>query len=156
MRTLIIGYGNRGRNDDGVGWFVVERLEDVGLPGVELVASHQLEVDHAETISQFDVIIFVDAASVDSRQLLTRAVVFPKLQEHAVSHHLTPADVLALCQSLYRRQPQAILFSIRGHDFNFGSTLSAATERAALEAVREIRHVVEHYATNTGGRAACA
>ena len=60
MKTLVLGYGNRSRTDDGVGWFVLERLQELGLPDVELHTSHQLDVDHAELISSFDDVIFVD------------------------------------------------------------------------------------------------
>jgi hydrogenase maturation protease len=138
MKTLVIGYGNRSRCDDGVGWFVVEELQKLGLPDVELQTAHQLEVDVAETVSHFDAVVFVDAATAESRELVTRTEVTPRLQGHAVAHYLIPADVLALCQSLYRRQPQAILFSIRGHDFNFGTTLSPLTERAAWQVVEQV------------------
>jgi len=142
MRTLIIGYGNRSRADDAVGWFVVEQLERLRLPGVELLTSHQLEVDHAELVSQFDTVIFVDAASPESPQQIARAVVRPKYQSHAVAHYLTPADVLALSEMVFGRAPLGILFSIRGLDFNFGTTLSPETEQAARDVVRQIHTLI--------------
>ena len=138
MKTLVLGYGNRSRTDDGVGWFVLERLQELGLPNVELHTSHQLDVDHAELISGFDDVIFVDAAIPQSPQLITRTVVQPCFRSHAVAHYLTPGDLLELAQTLFGRAPRGILFSIRGSDFNFGTTLSSATERAAYEVVREI------------------
>ena len=138
MKTLVLGYGNRSRTDDGVGWIVLERLQELGLPNVELHTSHQLEVDHAELITGFDDVIFVDAAIPQSPQLITRTVVQPCFRSHAVAHYLTPSDLLELAQTLYSRAPRGILFSIRGSDFNFGTTLSPATERAACEVVREI------------------
>ena len=63
MKTLVLGYGNRSRTDDGVGWFIIERLQEFALPNIELLTSHQLEVDHAEVISRFDAVIFVDVSS---------------------------------------------------------------------------------------------
>ena len=62
VKTLIIGYGNQSRRDDGVGWFVLEQLAALNLPNVELETSQQLEVEASETISRFDAVIFVDAA----------------------------------------------------------------------------------------------
>jgi hydrogenase maturation protease len=160
VKTLVIGYGNRSRRDDGVGGFVIEQLQALNLPNVELQIAQQLEVDAAETISHYDAAIFVDAAVPESRQLVARTVVEPRLQSHAVAHYLTPADLLAMCQSLYRRQPRAILFSVRGRDFNFGTTLTPQVERAALEVVREIAHLVgspqPHEAGHPGGWAARA
>ena len=142
MKTLVIGYGNRSRNDDGVGWFVVEWLEEMGLPGVELLTAHQLEVDFAETASQFDAVIFVDAAIPETPHLITRRVVRPSFQSHAVAHFLTPADVLGLSQTLYGRTPHGVLFSIRGRDFNFGMSLSPEVSEAAREVVRQIAKLV--------------
>src|ERR1700690_3779320 len=138
MKTLVLGYGNRSRTDDGVGWFVLERLQELGLPNVELHTSHQLDVDHAELISGFDEALFVDAAIPQSPQLIARTVVQPCFRSHAVAHYLTPGDLLELAQTLFGRAPRGILFSIRGSDFNFGTTLSPATERAARVVVRQI------------------
>ena len=138
MKTLVLGYGNRSRTDDGVGWFVLEGLQKLGLPNVELHTSHQLEVDHAELISNFDEVIFVDAAVPQSPQPISLTVVQSCFRSHAVAHYLTPSDLLELAQTLFGRAPRGILFSIRGSDFSFGTALSPATERAARRVVREI------------------
>ena len=138
MNTLIIGYGNPSRRDDGVGGFVIEQLAALKLPGVELETSHQLEIEAAETLSRFDRVIFVDAAIPEAPEAIQRSTVTPNFQSHAVAHYLTPADVLSLCKTLYGREPEAILFSIRGRDFNFGTTLTAEVEAAAREVVKQV------------------
>ena len=142
MKTLILGYGNRSRTDDGVGWFVVERLEKLALPDIELLTSHHLDVDHAELISRFEAVVFVDAAIPQSQLSISRTVVKPHFQSHAVAHYLSPSDLLELALTLFGRAPHAILFSIRGSDFNFGTTLSPATERAAHDVVRQIQQLL--------------
>jgi hydrogenase maturation protease len=142
MKTLVLGYGNRSRTDDGVGWFVLERLQELALPNAELQTSHQLDVDHAELVSGFDEVIFVDAAVPQSPHLIALTVVQPCFQSHAVAHYLTPSDLLALAQTLFGRAPRGILFSIRGSDFNFGTTLSSATERAASDVVHQIKDLL--------------
>jgi hydrogenase maturation protease len=142
MTTLILGYGNQSRRDDGVGWFVLEQLAALDLPGVELETSHQLEVEAAETISRYDTVIFVDAAIPEAPEPIQRSVVTPNFQSHAVAHYLTPADVLSLCKTLYQREPKAVLFSIRGRDFNFGTTLTPEVELAAREVVKQIADLV--------------
>ena len=138
MNTLIIGYGNQSRRDDGVGAFVIEQLAALSLPGVELESAHQLEVEAAETISRFNRVIFVDAAIPEAPESIQRSEVTPNFQSHAVAHYLTPADVLALCKTLYGREPKAVLFSIRGRDFNFGTTLTPEVEVAARKVVGQI------------------
>jgi hydrogenase maturation protease len=142
MKTLIIGYGNQNRRDDGVGWFILEQLAALKLPDVELETSHQLEVEASETISRFDAVIFVDAAIPEAPEAIQRSVVTPNFQSHAVAHYLTPADVLSLCKTLYQREPKAVLFSIRGRDFNFGTTLTPEVEQAAREVVKQIAELV--------------
>ena len=142
VKTLIIGYGNQSRRDDGAGWFVLEQLAALDLPNVEMETSQQLEVEAAETISRFDAVIFVDAAIPEAPEPVQRTVVTPNFQSHAVAHYLTPADVLSLCQTLYHREPKAVLFSIRGRDFNFGTTLSPEVEQAAREVVKQIVEII--------------
>lgn len=142
MKTLVLGYGNRSRTDDGVGWFVAECVQALRLPNVEVHTSHQLDVDHAELVSGFDEVIFVDAAVPQSPQPIARTVVEPCFRSHAVAHYLTPGDVLELARTLFSRAPRGILFSIRGSDFNFGTTLSPATERAARNVIRQIEDLL--------------
>jgi hydrogenase maturation protease len=139
MKTLVIGYGNDSRNDDGAGWFVVAELAKLGLPDVTLQTAQQLDVDFAEIVRDFEQVIFVDAAVPESAGPWTRTEITPWFQPHAVAHFLTPADVLGLSQSLYGRAPRGVAFAIRGRDFNFGTTISPETAQAAREVVKQIR-----------------
>ena len=138
MKTLVIGYGNESRRDDGVGRYVVEQLAKQDLQEVELQTAHQLDVELAETLTHFDRVFFVDAAIPEAPAPIQRSVVTPTFQSHAVAHYLTPPDVLSLSETLYGHVPQATLFSIRGRDFNFGSELSPDVERAGQEVVEQI------------------
>lgn len=60
--TLIIGYGNPLRGDDGLGWHVAQRLAAV-LPQhrARIEVCHQLTPELAEPISRADLVIFIDA-----------------------------------------------------------------------------------------------
>ena len=138
MKTLVIGYGNDSRNDDGAGWFVVNELAKLNLPGVTLETAHQLEVDFAETVCDYDHVIFVDAAIPESAEPWWTEEVEPGFKSHAVAHFMTPGDVLGLCRTLYGKTPRGRLFSIRGSDFNFGMELSPETRQSALEVTRAI------------------
>jgi hydrogenase maturation protease len=142
MKTLIIGYGNQSRRDDGIGWFVIEQLAALKLPGVELETGQQLEIEASETISRFDTVIFVDAAIPEAPEAIQRSVVTPNFQSHAVAHYMTPADVLSLCKTLHGREPRAVLFSIRGRDFDFGTNLSPEVEQAARKVVKQIAEII--------------
>jgi hydrogenase maturation protease len=152
MKTLVIGYGNESRRDDGVGRYVVERLAQHDLPDVELQTARQLEVELAETLTRFDRVIFVDAATPDAPRAIQRSRIAPRFQSHAVAHYLTPPDVLSLGETLYGHVPEAVLFSVRGCDFNFGMELTPATRRAGEEVVRQIHALVagQRHSTTAG------
>jgi hydrogenase maturation protease len=138
MKTLVIGYGNDSRRDDGVGRYVVEQLAKHDLPDVELQTAHQLEVELAETLTHFDRVFFVDAAIPEAPAPVQHSIVTPTFQSHAVAHYLTPSDVLSLSETLYSHVPRAVLFSIRGRDFNFGTELSIDVRQLADEVAEQI------------------
>ena len=46
-RILLLGYGNPGRCDDGLGPAFAARIEARGLPGLDVFTDYQLTVDHA-------------------------------------------------------------------------------------------------------------
>jgi hydrogenase maturation protease len=137
MKTLIICYGNPSRRDDGVAWYVADKLQAHHVPDVEILKAHQLEVDMAETIGNYEMVIFVDAAIPDNNPLpISREDVVPSRGSHAVAHYLTPGDLLALSRDLYGKQPRAVAFGIRGQDFNFGEELSPEVRESADHVVK--------------------
>ena len=61
-RTLIIGYGNPLRGDDGLGWQVASELAKCVDALISVVAVHQLTPELAEPVSDADLVIFVDSS----------------------------------------------------------------------------------------------
>jgi len=60
--SLICGIGNVGRQDDGLGWAFIDRLEaDDRRPHAELRRAYQLHLEYADLISTFARVLFVDA-----------------------------------------------------------------------------------------------
>ncbi len=148
--ALIIGYGNPDREDDGVGWRIVERLA-ARLPGAwiaqsalellpernspSLLATLQLTPEMAETIARYDRVCFVDAhtgAYPDDLNIAEAEAIF---QSSPFTHHLTPDTLLALAQAAYGRAPEGIVISVRGYRFGFKQSLSPATDALADQAV---------------------
>ncbi len=161
MRTLIIGYGNPSRRDDGVGLAVVNGLRqrlgkaplEEGDDGygelgdeVDTLFLQQLMPELAETLAQYDRVWFVDAHLGVYPELVRRSTVVADLDPALVSHHLKPQALLALAEQLYGRTPAVELISIRGFDFDFGTVLSAPT----ADGVRQV--VDELWPTIAGGR----
>jgi len=59
---LIFGWGNPSRGDDALGPLFIERIESLGLPGVECLTDFQLQVENALDIQDRQCILFVDAS----------------------------------------------------------------------------------------------
>jgi hydrogenase maturation protease len=158
LRTLVIGYGNPSRRDDGVGLTVVnglrERLarppllegedgyDQLGSP-VDTLFLQQLMPELAETLAGYDRVWFVDAHVGVIPDLVRRVALNPGFDPASVSHHLKPESLLALAAQLYGRAPRGELFSVRGYDFDFGEGLSPETAAGARQVVVELWSLIE-------------
>lgn len=152
-KTLVMGFGNVYRRDDGVGFAVINALrgrlkrppldiqddgfDDLGHD-IDTVVVHQLIPELAEVIANYDRIVFVDAHTgsiPDPIRVEETAVCY---KESSVLHHLPPCTLLALTQELYNCAPYGILVSICGYDFDFGEELSEQTAMLVPQAVEYI------------------
>lgn len=153
MRVLIIGYGNPSRRDDGAGLAVVNGLRGrLGLSALDETADgfddlgrrldtlflQQLTPELAETLAQYEHVVFVDAHLGLYPELVRRGTLRPQLDPALVSHHLKPGHLLALVEQLFGQAPTAELISIRGFDFDFGATLSPATAEGVEQVVSDL------------------
>jgi hydrogenase maturation protease len=133
-RTLVLGIGNPGRADDGLGARAVEIMDALCLPGVRCDANYQLNVEDALSCSEHDVVIFVDAAR-GLRVPFTWTGVKAKAAPPAMTHALGPEAVLAVCETLYGKMPEAYLLGIRGHRWGIREGLSPRAKTNLREAV---------------------
>jgi len=129
--TLIVGYGNPLRGDDGLGWHAAERLrEAVRDPGVEILAVHQLTPELMEPISRAGRVIFIDACVGEAPGEIRQRTVEPHAAPGAAfSHHATPAALLAGALALFGHAPEATLITVTGADFSLSDRLSPEIER---------------------------
>lgn len=134
MRTLVIGFGNSLRGDDGAGRRVVEILEDVLPPGAA-VSLHQLTPEWAETISHVDHVIFVDATAGgfpgEVRCCPLAAAPRRPASHEVASHHVTPDGLLAMAGELYGHRPAAHVITIAGASFELSESLTDKVAAAA-------------------------
>lgn len=125
---LVLGIGNPGRRDDGLGPAAAERLRKRRLRGVVCDANYQLNIEDALAVAGHDTVVFVDAARGLRKPFAFREV-RPAATLPAMSHALGPAAVLALAAGLYGKRPEARLLAIRGRRFGVGEGLTAEAER---------------------------
>lgn len=151
--TLIIGYGNADRQDDGVGWHILKNLaERLGHqvpddPGasieimsdkIDLIFILQIFPELAETISQYDRVCFVDAHTSDIPENISWIKLSPEYEKSPLTHHMSPKTVLSIAGTIYEEIPRAILVSIRGFHFQFERELSPQTAALTEEATERI------------------
>ena len=134
IRTLVIGFGNTLRSDDGAGIWTAEKLSVFQIPGIVVECTHQLSLDLLEDFSSFDRIVFIDAA-VDGKDVAFEPVGKPDVEVPSSAHHLTPADLLNTYTELYNRQIDAFFCTVRGEEFEFGTELSRGTAIRAESAL---------------------
>jgi len=153
LKTLIFGYGNQDRQDDGVAWHVLLQLKQVlGLdPDViddeldpyadfQVVFQLQLVPEHAEVIACFDRICFVDAHTGSVLEDVHSEIIHPVFDYSPLTHHLTPPSLLAITKNAYNKEPAALLVSVRGYAFGFTRELSIHTAQLVDVAVEKIHH----------------
>ncbi len=151
--TLIIGYGNMDRQDDGVAWHILaglwERLGRGPAPAMEegfplageyphFIFDLQLVPELAEVAAGYKRVCFVDAHTGAVPEEIHREEVRSLYQGSPFTHHMTPGTCLALSEALYARRPEALLISVRGYQFGFERQLSPRTRELVAGAVDQI------------------
>lgn len=140
ISILVIGYGNPGRLDDGLGPAFAERIQARKLPDVTVESNYQLNIEDAELISKYDIVVFADA-SVDANEPFDFEPMHSKPPIVGFSSHsITAESLLGLASELFNATPQAYAMAIRGYDFNeFGECLSDAASQNLVAAVESFR-----------------
>jgi hydrogenase maturation protease len=122
-RVLILGYGNPGRQDDGLGPAAVAEIESMGLRNTTAFENYQLNIEDAMDVATHDVVWFIDAAKTGQSPYSVRAV-SPSSTIEFTSHIVRPEAILAIARQCYGGSPQAFLLAIRGYEFEFVEALT--------------------------------
>ncbi len=136
-RILVYGYGNPGRQDDGVGVVLAEELEAwsrSGRPGLAFDTNYQLNAEDALTVAEHDVVIFADASPDQREGFLFRALC-PSAAVSFSTHAMSPESVLALSEELYGAHLAAYLLTIRGYEWEPNGVLTPGA-RSNLDAAK--------------------
>lgn len=133
---LIIAIGNPSRGDDALGPTCLDHLQDLALPGVELLTDFQLQVEHALDLAGRDTVIFIDA-SVSAEAPFAWQAIEPKRDTSHSSHALSPQMLLFACGQIGVELPPRIYqLAIRGYQFELGDNLSPAAHANLEKATR--------------------
>ena len=141
-KVLVIGYGNPGRQDDGLGPALARFVEGLSLAGVTVDADYQLNVEDAAAVAEHDVVILADAA-VAGPEPYAFIRIEPKPALSFTSHSLEPEALLAMARDLFGAQTRGYMLGIRGYNFNeFGETISGRARENLTSATDFIQAVL--------------
>lgn len=125
-RLLFYGIGNIGREDDGLGLRLIEKLEALSLPEhIQFESNYQLNIEDAMDISNFDGVIFVDA-SIEANAVAPFQIreLLPASDIAFSTHAMGMEAVLALCEQLYGKSPLAFVLTMPGYQWAIKDQLS--------------------------------
>ena len=132
--SLLIGWGNPLRQDDGLGWQLARQLQVQAPPGAWIRAEHQLLPELSADLARCARVLFVDAlptagAALPPPSITSVAAAPGRASGAGITHHQSPAGLLQLCLALYGQQPPASLLLIPAPQLGFSDQLSAAGQR---------------------------
>ena len=152
-KTLLIGYGNPDREDDGVAWHILRGVADFfGLIIPDNLDEDLIKVDEklhflfdlqlipemTYDMAQYPRLCFVDAHTGALESDLNMQILDRKFQKSPLTHHMTPQTILSILEQTFNHKPDAILVSVRGYQFGFENFLSPKTKKLATDAIEKI------------------
>ena len=127
--SLIYGIGNDGRQDDGLGWAFIDRLEQIHpRPRARLRRTYQLGLEDADLISRYTRVLFVDATKDTAVESFTLSLPEPQLDFSFTSHAISVPSILATAQQCFEHVPEAYLLAIRGYEWELQLGLTSPAQ----------------------------
>ncbi len=117
-KTLLLGWGNPGRQDDGLGPALAGLVEAGAIDGVTVDTDYQLQIEDAAEIARHERVVFVDADSRGPEPFSCQRLRPSSTPLSFSSHSVSPAALLALSERLFGRLPEAWLVGVRGYRFD--------------------------------------
>lgn len=123
-KTIVLGIGNIGRKDDGLGWLFLDYLKKCKFENMDAEYRYQLQIEDAELICNYDTVIFVDAVKNNIEEGFYFKECKPSSKYGFSTHELAPETVLHLANELYQHDSNAHILGIQGYEWNLEIGLS--------------------------------
>jgi len=147
LSTLIYGYGNPGRQDDGLGNAFVDEMErwatSEKLEGITFDSNYQLNIEDAAAIAENDLVIFVDASTEDIEDFVLTPV-NAETRVAFTTHAASPGYIVDLCRQLYERVPATYLMHIKGYEWAFREGLSDKGRENLEKALHHMKSLLKN------------
>lgn len=129
-KILVYGYGNPGREDDGLGPALAVLIEtwvkENAIDNIDALSAYQLSIEDSEEVADRDLVIFCDSSTeeIDSYKL---SPLKPSPKVEFSMHSISPSFVLYLCKEIHGTTPEAYIMHIKGYDYEIkeGLTINA-------------------------------
>ena len=144
QKILIYGYGNPGRQDDGLGITFTERIEEwakqESVTNIDVDNNYQLNIEDASNISEYDIVYFVDASKEAIYNYFIEEVI-PSAKVDFTTHSASPGFILDLCHKIYQKYPKTYLIHIKGYEWEF---LGEMTEKAKKNLEQAFQYFIKN------------
>ncbi len=151
-RVMVIGFGSTIRGDDAFGYLAAERLiEIIDENKATVLARPLLTPDLADDLNNVELAVFIDISEEGPiGELVMREIEPDSNSSVSMVHFLSPQALLYWTQHLYSSAPRAIMFTIRGEDFDFKENmLTPAVGKALDEVVERVTRIIDDHCSNT-------
>ena len=148
LKILVYGYGNPGRQDDGLGVALSEIIEnwarENNIITLHTDSNYQLNIEDASLISKFNLVIFADASKEDIEGYsYTRLK--PSAKVDFTMHSVSPAFILKLCDEVYNKKPLTYLLHIRGYEWEFMQEMTPEARQNLEDAAQFMKKIIKDY-----------
>lgn len=134
-KVLVIGIGNSGRSDDGLGWAFLDEVDSILPSNYDIEYRYQLQVEDAELASHYTKVVFIDAAKNCQEETFYWEPCLP-VETHAFSsHELPPETILFLTSAIYGKKPEGHILGISGENFDLNIGMTDMAQHNLSDAV---------------------
>ncbi len=155
-KILIYGFGNPGRQDDGLGILLSEKVDNwikkENIQSVKVDCNYQLNIEDTVDIADNDLVLFVDATKEEiDDYYLTR--VRPSDRLEFSTHTVSPSYLLNLCSVVHNKTPDIYLLHIKGYKWEFLEDMTEDAKKNLIKAYKFIKEFIlnsKDYINNTG------
>jgi hydrogenase maturation protease len=126
---LLIGIGNSGRGDDGLGWKFTDMVKRYDGHLMDYEYRYQLQIEDSVLISNYTTVIFADASHETAGNGFEMKTCTPTNHYFFSSHIQSPEAILYLANDLYDKRPEAYTMAITGNYWELKTCLSREAEK---------------------------
>jgi len=134
-KMLLIGIGNCGRGDDGLGWSFADYIKEYFSDLFDVEYRYQLQVEDAELISRYRTVIFADASHEKLKEGFELKPCEAAAHYYFSSHMQSPETILFLSGKLFAGIPEAFSMAISGFEWELKTSLHDEAEKNLASAI---------------------